>query len=254
MTDLDISHVLDDWVYEPGKAMVRKIIGKHDKELIQMRIDLGVLQMHAVGRPDGQRPHDMESLLDFHIEKLESHINEFDGDDSKYKLSEEECVALQQEAIQYHHRYICFFQLEAYEDVIQDADRNLDAIEMVEQYGPSDQMSWTLRQLSPQLLLMRTRAVSAISLNGENYDQAITDVQDGIEALQAFLKDHMPQEAADQNGELIALKHWLEEVSNSRPMSKREKLEKELSEAVQKEDYERAAEVRDAIKCLSAAD
>ena len=132
MTDLDISHVLDDWVYEPGKAMVRKIIGKHDRELIQMRIDLGVLQMHAVGRPDGQRPHDMESLLDFHIEKLESHINEFDGDDSKYKLSEEECVALQQEAIQYHHRYICFFQLEAYEDVIQDADRNLDAIELVE--------------------------------------------------------------------------------------------------------------------------
>jgi hypothetical protein len=163
-------------------------------------------------------------------------------------------VALQQEAIQYHHRYICFFQLEAYEDVIQDADRNLDAIEMVEQYGPSDQMSWTLRQLSPQLLLMRTRAVSAISLNGENYDQAITDVQDGIEALQTFLKDHMPQEAADQNGELIALKHWLEEVSESRPMSKREKLEKELNEAVQKEDYERAAEVRDAIKCLSAAD
>ena len=121
MTDLDISHVLDDWVYEPGKAMVRKIIGKHDRELIQMRIDLGVLQMHAVGRPDGQRPHDMESLLDFHIEKLESHINEFDGDDSKYKLSEEECVALQQEAIQYHHRYICFFQLEAYEDVIHES-------------------------------------------------------------------------------------------------------------------------------------
>ncbi len=246
--------MLDDWVYEPGKAMVRKITGKHGKELIQMRIDLGVLQMHTMGRPDGQRPHDMESLLDYHIEKLESHLNEFDGDDSNYKLSSEECVALQQEAIQYHHRYICFFQLEAYEDVIQDADRNLDAIEMVEQYGPSDQMSWTLRQLTPQLLLMRTRAVSALSLNEENYDQAIQDVKEGIDALQSFLKDHMGQEAAEQNGELMALTNWLQEVSDSRPMSKREKLEKELNEAVLKEDYERAAEVRDAIKCLSAAE
>ena len=246
--------MLDDWVYEPGKAMVRKITGKHGSELIQMRIDLGVLQMHTLGRPDGHRPHDMESLLDFHIEKLESHLNEFDGDDTKYKLSADECVALQQEAIQYHHRYICFFQLEAYEDVIQDADRNLDAIEMVEQYGPSDQMSWTLRQLTPQLLLMRTRAVSALSLNDEEFDQAILDVKDGIEALQSFLKDHMSQEAADQNGELHALNNWLEEVRDTRPMSKREKLEKELTEAVQKEDYERAAEVRDAIKCLSAAE
>ena len=47
MTDWDISHVLESWVYEPGKAMVRKIEGKHGGQLIQMRIDLGVLQMHA---------------------------------------------------------------------------------------------------------------------------------------------------------------------------------------------------------------
>lgn len=219
-----------------------------------MRIDLGVLQMHTVGRPDGQRPHGMESLLDYHVEKLEMHLAEYDGDDSGFKLSSEECVAIQQEAIQFHHRYICFFQLEDYDQVIVDADRNLDAIEMVEQYGPDDQMSWALRQLTPQLMLMRTRALSAISLDEEDYEQAIQDVEEGIESLQLFLNDHMTEEAAQQNGEIQALRHWLEEVRGSRPMSKREKLEKELDDAVAKEDYERAAEVRDALKCLSAAD
>lgn len=219
-----------------------------------MRIDLGILQMHTLGRPDGKRPHGMDTLLDYFIEKLESHLAEFDGDDSGFKLSNEECISLQQEAIQFHHRYICFFQLESYEEVIQDADRNLDAIEMVEQYGPDDHMSWTLKQLTPQLLLMRTRAVSAISLNENEYEQAILDVEEGIEALQTFLNDHVSAEAAEQNGELQALTHWLEEVRGSRPMSRREKLEMELSEAVAKEDYERAAEVRDALKCLSAAD
>ena len=158
------------------------------------------------------------------------------------------------EAIQFHHRYICFFQLELYEEVIQDADRNLDAIEMVDQYGPGDQMSWTLRQLTPQLLLMRTRAVSALSLAENDYEQAIRDVEEGIEALQTFIKDHMAGESPEQNSELQALQQWLEEVRGSRPLSQREKLEKELDEAVAKEDYERAAEVRDALKCLSAAD
>ena len=44
MKQLDISHVLDGWPYEPGKAMVRKVEGKDGRELIQMRIDLGLLQ------------------------------------------------------------------------------------------------------------------------------------------------------------------------------------------------------------------
>ena len=31
-----------------------------------MRIDLGLLQMELDGRPDGQRPHGFESLLDYY--------------------------------------------------------------------------------------------------------------------------------------------------------------------------------------------
>ena len=58
-------------------------------------------------------------------------------------------------------------------------------------------------------------------------------------------------ESVDQNGELQALRQWLDEVKGSRPMTEREKLEQELDEAVAKEDYERAAEVRDALKCLA---
>ena len=142
------------------------------------------------------------------------------------------------------------FQLEDFEKVIQDADRNLDAIELVEQYGPEDQMVWTLRQLTPQLLLMRTRAVSALSLNEKNYTQSIADVEEGIEALTTFLSEDGSPESAEQNGELQALRQWLQEVKESRPMTEREKLEQELDEAVAKEDYERAAEVRDALKCL----
>jgi hypothetical protein len=251
MKQLDISHVLDGWPYEPGKAMVRKVIGDDGRELIQMRIDLGILQMYTSGRPDGLRPKDSDSLLDYHVQSLEDYLAEHDGDDEGFSLTSEECLALQQEAIQFHHRYICFFQLEDFEKVIQDADRNLDAIELVEQYGPGDQMAWTLRQLTPQLLLMRTRAVSALSLQEKDYSQAIEDVKEGIDALVTYLTEDGNAESVDQNGELQALRQWLDEVKGSRPMTEREKLEQELDEAVAKEDYERAAEVRDALKCLA---
>ena len=100
-----------------------------------MRIDLGLLQMHTAGRPDGQRPHDADSLLDYQVQRLEDHLAEHDGEDEGFSLTSEECLALQQEAIQFHHRYILLFQLEDFEKVIQDADRNLDAIELVEQYA-----------------------------------------------------------------------------------------------------------------------
>ncbi|MEK9862474.1 MAG: excinuclease ABC subunit B, partial [Verrucomicrobiota bacterium] len=95
MKQLDISHVLDGWPYEPGKAMVRKVKGDDGRELIQMRIDLGILQMYTSGRPDGLRPKDSDSLLDYHVQSLEDYLAEHDGDDEGFSLTSEECLALQ---------------------------------------------------------------------------------------------------------------------------------------------------------------
>ena len=89
-------------------------------------------------------------------------------------------------------------------------------------------------------------------MNEKNYTQSIADVEEGIgSALTTFLsEDGSPLSRPEQNGELQALRQWLQEVKESRLMTEREKLEQELDEAVAKEDYERAAEVRDALKCL----
>src|SRR3954449_7947246 len=63
---LDLNDLLRDWPHEPGVIKVRKILGSDGKEKIQLRIDLGLIQMETDGRPDGQEPHDCESLLEFH--------------------------------------------------------------------------------------------------------------------------------------------------------------------------------------------
>jgi protein-arginine kinase activator protein McsA len=50
-----------------------------------------------------------------------------------------------------------------------------------------------------------------------------------------------------------SLETWLEEIRAKRPLSPRERLERALHEAINREDYERAAQVRDALRNLKPA-
>ena len=65
----DIGRILGAWDYEAGELRVRTIDGEKGdgqkgERKIQIRIDLGIMQLTWSGRPDGTRPHDRESLLD----------------------------------------------------------------------------------------------------------------------------------------------------------------------------------------------
>ena len=53
----DIGHILKGWEYEAGTINVRRITGNDGQPKLQMRLDLGLLQMEMDGRPDGERPH-----------------------------------------------------------------------------------------------------------------------------------------------------------------------------------------------------
>src|SRR6185503_14684040 len=109
--NFDISNLLEAWDYQAGQIVVRKLKGKDGKEKIQLRVDLGLLQMNAAGRPDGKQPYGHESLLEHFESKLFKYRSEHNDSDERFRLNAEECAKLQQEAIQYHHRYICLFQL-----------------------------------------------------------------------------------------------------------------------------------------------
>ena len=80
--DKDISHILKGWGYRPGQVTVRRITGDDGMDKVQLRLDLGLLQMEMVGRPDGKRPHGYESLLHYYQHHLEDHLKR-NGTDSK---------------------------------------------------------------------------------------------------------------------------------------------------------------------------
>jgi tetratricopeptide (TPR) repeat protein len=249
--NFDISDLLSSWEYQAGQIVVRRFQGKDGKEKIQLRVDLGLLQMNAFGRPDGKQPFGHESLFEHYKARLNKHEEEHQGSDEDFKLDAEDCSKLQQEAIQFHHRYICLFQLKDYAGVIRDTERNINVFDFVEQYAEARELAWSVMQLRPQLLMMQVRAKATVAQEAGEHAKAIEAIQTGIDELKAFYAKLERPELAEQSGEVQSLEAYLEEIRSTRPLTERERLEKALEEAIRREDYEKAAHYRDKLRKLS---
>lgn len=247
---LDLNTLLTDWPHEPGAIKVRKILGLDGREKLQLRIDLGILQMEMTGRPDGQRPHNCESLLQYHQRRAAR--AESRGDE--YELNAEQCSELQQEGIQYYHRYLSLFQLSEYEAVIRDTQRNLDLFQFIAEHTDRDELAWSFQQFRPYVLMMNTRARASILLGNGSFGEAIMEIERGRDAIEDFFQQSNFPELAQKSSEIAFLEEWLEEVSAKRPLSKLEIMQREMEVAIASELYERAAELRDAIKLLKTRD
>ena len=138
--------------------------------------------------------------------------------------------------------------------VVRDADRNLAVFDFVGKHAESEELAWSLRQFEPQLLLIRTRALGAQAIKAEEFPLAIQSVEEGIERIRGFYANCPNPEAVEHSGELLSLEDWLEQIRSKRPLSRRERLERALTEAVRSENYKKAAKVRDELRTLKSTD
>jgi hypothetical protein len=246
--NLDLNDLLRNWPHEPGQIKVRRILGSDGKEKIQLRIDLGLIQMETIGRPDGERPHGCESLLTYHaaLAKEKETTNE------QYMLSPEEVSELQQEGIQYYHRYISLLQLNDFPGVIRDTQRNIDLFNFVSHHGGAEELSHSLEQFRPYVLMMNTRARASIELERGDFAAAIRQIERGREKIVEVFTGAENPEAVERSPEIAFLDEWMEEIRARQPLTKLEKLQREMETAIGNEAYERAAELRDAIRAQIA--
>src|SRR5438309_7470028 len=186
---LDLNTLLNDWPHEAGAIKVRKIVGLDGREKLQLRIDLGMLQMEMTGRPDGNRPHNCESLFQYH----ERRAARAEGRGESYELTPEQCNELQQEGIQYYHRYLSLFQINDFAGVIRDTQRNLDLFDIVLAHTNREELSWGLQQFRPYVLMMNTRARASILLGQGKFAEAMSEIQEGRDAIvEVFLRSNLP--------------------------------------------------------------
>jgi hypothetical protein len=242
----DISAVLENWPFRHEEVVARRVQGDDGKEKIQLRLDLGLLQMEADGRPDGRRPYGQESYLEFHLNRLKAY-GQRQGMEEGFVLTDRECEELRREAMQYYHRYVALSALNDYERLVRDTDRNLRLLDLMWVHAPVDERG-SLEQFRPYLVMMNTRGRVLMSLDAKDITAALLQIRTGIRLLEEFFRKHDHESAIAECQEISALRKWALEIDEKRPPTLQERLQKELAEAVRNEDYERAARLRDEIK------
>jgi hypothetical protein len=253
----DLRTILEGWNYEPGKISVRKIIGSDGHEKIQTRIDLGLLQIEPTGRPDGTRPHGYESVLDHYEQKLRDHMHRA-GSEAGFTLNPDACADLRHEAYLYYQRYLSLFVLEEFDGVERDTARNLRVADLCHRYAvnPTDRQA-----LEPQrayVLMMNTRARAYGLLQRGAYEAALAIIDLGMAGIRKAVCKAEADAADDCAGdgqpvaELRILEELRTEVYRQIPPDCPTRLRWELADAVSREDYERAALLRNRLKAEQA--
>lgn len=249
MASYDLRRILAGWDYEPGQITVRKVSGDDGTVKLQMRLDLGLLQMETSGRPDGQRPHGAESLLAYYERELESH-KERNGTALGFELSPEQCQALREEAVQYYHRYLAEFVLEDFEGVERDTARNLRLLDLTGRHAREESDRLALEQYRPYLIMMNTRAQVHLALRQGRFKTAQARVAAGLSMIGEFMASMGQAEAFEESAEAAILTALQKEIAARMPTDPVQRLEEELDKAVREERYEDAVVLRERIGAI----
>lgn len=214
--------------------------------------------MEFDGRPDGLRPHGVESYLDYYQNQQQEH-DKNNPDTARYLLDAEATALLLREGLQYYHRYLSFWHLERYDLCVRDTARNLQLLNFIRNHASSEREVLQFDQWRPYILMMHARSIATPLAQAEDYAAALTAVEAAIGNIEAFLAEYNHTDKADQCTELVYLKRWREELTaqidepdrEAGPADYLKRLEEELEQAVNEERYEEAASLRDQIRRIN---
>ena len=243
----DIRALLEGWTYDPGTISARWVKGLDGKPKVQLRLDLGLLQMELDGRPDGRKAGRFETFL-ARLKDREAKAAPFSAEAGE--LSDADLSGLQQEAVQYYYRYLSFYALKHFDGVIRDTQHNLELIEYVDERVEDDEDAWQFLQFYPYVRMMNARARAEKALRAEKFREARDLARQGAEDIYGFWMEQEDMEEAENSSEIAILNDLIQEIDRRRPVSPEERLKAELDSAIKDENYEKAAKLRDALRNL----
>jgi hypothetical protein len=237
----NIDRILRDWPYEPNSANVRVVKGENGRQVLQMRIDLGLLQLEIAGRPDGHRPNDFDTYYDFLVEEA-VHLGE------DFVLSEEQCNEADREFVQFYHRRNCWLRLRKFRNAMADADHTLALMDFCRDHSGDEAWTVSHEQYRPYVLFQRTQAEALAELDekGERGPQlAVTAIERGLERIRDVFAEHEAEEHFEEDEMVGRLKELRDSLRDQ--FDDESRLKQKLSEAVAAEQYELAAQIRDEL-------
>jgi hypothetical protein len=134
-----------------------------------------------------------------------------------------------------------------------DTDHNLSLFSLVEKYGDNDEERRELLQYKPDVLRMNAIARAMISLHKEMKSAAEDILTSAICAIEGMGDIDTPAFQFERVRSLNYLKATLKQIHEKKD-SPIEALKSELQTAIDEEDYERAASLRDRMREFDVSD
>jgi len=227
----DLSSLLSHWAYQPDDFTARVVEGSDGRPLLQIRVELGILQLEMTGRPDGQRPGGFETMLKAVQDA---------------PLTAKTAKSLRDEIIQFEYRAQSLLFLGEYSQAAHDADHMLHAARFLQQHAADSLDRDAI--LAPLLrsIAIRARAAAEAAMAGSRTDLAKLALDGGLSDLQAQLTD----EQFAQCNEVHLLSSMKDLLTPRLPASQRVELKDRIRDAITAENYELAAILRDELRLM----
>lgn len=238
----DIDYILRGWDFKPGVVQARMVQARDGRQVIQMRVDLGVLQLETLGRPDGTQPHGHDTYLEY----LREQARLGKRNSKRFTLSEEQAQEADREFLQFYHRRICWLALRQYGRAMADADHTLAFMDLVKKHSPSDDYTQAHEQYRGFVIFQRTQAAAALQVEKEKPEAAIDEIRQGLDRLRDFFSAFELEEQMEEDGMVQHLRKVESSLRSEYNIGAT--LQEQLERAVAEEDYEKAAEIRDQLR------
>ena len=237
----DIDDALSGWEFKPGQMQAR-LVQAAGREVIQMRVDLGILQMETGPRPDGTSPHGFPTYFAY----LQDQARAARRSDKEFTLSEEQCVDADREFVEFYQRRICWLALGNFSRAMADADHTLAFMDFVRAHSPNEEYTQAHEQYRGFVLFQRTQAAAAVEVEKKNPEAAVDEIRAGLEKLRAFFASFQAEEQMEEDGMVQHLRKIEKSLRGEYKIEAT--LQEQLDLAVANEEYERAAQLRDALR------
>ena len=232
----DLTPILAEWPWQPGRLDVRRVRGADGRLLLQVRVELGVLQMEADGRPDGRPYMDQESALAWCREP------------GRGALGPSTVADVATEMGQRRQRALACAMLEDWMRVRRDAIDNLETMDLVARRAADSADRSRFDAWRPHELAMRSRAEAAIAVAAGRRDIAQGALDAGLQAVREAWLRAGRADLAERGPEVALLRALLDALTLKLPTSQRGELERRLQQALAAENYELAAILRDELR------
>jgi hypothetical protein len=236
--DLNIDHLLRSWAFEPGRPVVRRVSGDDGRELLQMRVDMGILQLETTGRPDGEKPHGFPTYYDYLVSAAFQEGTDF-------ALGEERQVDVDREFYQFYHRRICWLTLNEYGRAAADAEHSLRLMDFSSANAVDREWAIMHEQYRPFVMFHQAQAVALTKLQADDPEAAVEVIEKGLQSLADLFAQHGAEEHFDEDVFVVKLREMESSIKSHFHLGP--SLAQQLAEAVAAEQYELAAKLRDRL-------